>query len=185
MSEMSMQTRMFGFCFDEDEEAAVFFKKVVDRTRRHCESSHTPSLVSSTDSAMAGNLEAVFRPFRSGSTKKEKTKVPQLKPVKHNIISSPTPHSFVHVSHVGISTKGIIESSKNIEPAWGALIADLQGYGISPETVSGNMEYIKDCVTGATPVREGKPGAVEFAAPRERLLIHREWAFILTLTCLS
>ncbi|KIJ16454.1 hypothetical protein PAXINDRAFT_75301 [Paxillus involutus ATCC 200175] len=156
-------TRMFGFCFDEDEEAAVFFKKVVDRTRRH----------------------SVFRPFRSGSTKKEKTKVPQLKPVKHNIISSPTPHSFVHVSHVGISTKGIIESSKNIEPAWGALIADLQGYGISPETVSGNMEYIKDCVTGATPVREGKPGAVEFAAPRERLLIHREWAFILTLTCLS
>ncbi|KAI6038649.1 hypothetical protein EDC04DRAFT_2693399 [Pisolithus marmoratus] len=30
-------TRMFGFCFDEDEEADVFFKKVTDRTRRHCE----------------------------------------------------------------------------------------------------------------------------------------------------
>ena len=27
---------MFGFCFDDDGEAAVFFKKVVDRTRRHC-----------------------------------------------------------------------------------------------------------------------------------------------------
>ncbi|KIK98885.1 hypothetical protein PAXRUDRAFT_23990 [Paxillus rubicundulus Ve08.2h10] len=127
-------TRMFGFCFDEDEEAAVFFKKVVDRTRRH----------------------SVFRPFRSRSTNKEKTKAPQLKPVKPNIISSPTPHSFVHVSHVGINTKGIIESSKNIEPAWGALIADLQGYGISPET---------GCVTGATPMRGGVAGAVEFAAP--------------------
>ncbi|KAF9238108.1 hypothetical protein BU15DRAFT_9708, partial [Melanogaster broomeanus] len=98
-------TRMFGFCFDEDEEAAVFFKKVVDRTRRH----------------------SVFRSFRSGTVKKEKIKTPQTTPVKPSIISSPTPHSFVHVSHVGISTKGIIESSKNIEPAWGALIADLQG----------------------------------------------------------
>ena len=30
------QTRMFGFCFDDDSEASVLFKKVVDRTRRHC-----------------------------------------------------------------------------------------------------------------------------------------------------
>jgi len=121
-------TRMFGFCFDDDGEAAVFFKKVVDRTRRH----------------------SVFRPFRSNSAKKEKTKTPALptKPVKANIISGPAPHSFVHVSHVGVNTRGIIESSKNIEPAWGALIADLQGYGISPEAMGNNMGFIKELVTG-------------------------------------
>ena len=70
------------------------------------------------------------------------------KPVKANIISSPAPHSFVHVSHVGVNTKGIIESSKNIEPAWGALIADLQGYGISPEVMGNNMGFIKEMVAG-------------------------------------
>ncbi|KAF8558639.1 hypothetical protein OG21DRAFT_1404798 [Imleria badia] len=121
-------TRMFGFCFDEDGEAGIFFKKVVDRTRRH----------------------SVFRPFYSNSAKKERPKTPLLptKPVKANIISSPAPHSFVHVSHVGVNTKGIIESSKNIEPAWGALIADLQGYGISPEVMGNNMGFIKELVTG-------------------------------------
>jgi hypothetical protein len=121
-------TRMFGFCFDDDGEAGVFFKKVVDRTRRHC----------------------VFRPFRSNPAKKEKTKTlpAAAKPLKTNIISGPAPHSFVHVSHVGVNTRGIIESSKNIEPAWGALISDLQGYGISPEVMGNNMGFIKELVTG-------------------------------------
>ncbi|KAG9310245.1 hypothetical protein JVU11DRAFT_9892 [Chiua virens] len=158
------QTRMFGFCFDDDGEAAVFYKKVVDRTRRH----------------------SIFRPFRSNSVKRERemTKTPSvpappqvlslpsthtntdtdttvqpsttkpnpkptptkpksstirfkpslkpssLRPNISSLISSPAPHSFVHVSHVGVGARGMIESSKNIEPAWGALIADLQGYGI-------------------------------------------------------
>jgi neural Wiskott-Aldrich syndrome protein len=65
------------------------------------------------------------------------------------VISSPAPHSFVHVSHVGVNTRGIIESSKNIEPAWGALIADLQGYGISPEVLGDNMGFIKEMVSAA------------------------------------
>ncbi|KAG6334707.1 hypothetical protein ID866_4386 [Astraeus odoratus] len=128
-------TRMFGFCFDEDEAADVFFKKVVDRTRRH-----------------------FFGPFRSrsNSTKKQtkpsnplkpsksKSKPPpppvhhlpirpNTAPIKPSMISGPTPHSFVHVSHVGISNTGAIESSKNVEPAWSALIADLQGYGFESE----------------------------------------------------
>ncbi|KAF8128582.1 hypothetical protein EV363DRAFT_1297589 [Boletus edulis] len=124
-------TRMFGFCFDDDGEAAVFFKKVVDRTRRH----------------------SVFRPFCTNSAKKDKenTKTPptaKFKSIKANLISGPAPHSFVHVSHVGVNTRGIIESSKNIEPAWGAMIADLQGYGISPELMGNNMGFIKELVTG-------------------------------------
>ncbi|KIJ64783.1 hypothetical protein HYDPIDRAFT_167598 [Hydnomerulius pinastri MD-312] len=137
----SGSTRMFGFCFDEDEEAGVFHKKVIDRTRRH----------------------SVFRPFRSGSVKKEKTKAPQSPPVKRSMISSPTPHSFVHVSHVGISTKGIIESSKNIEPAWGALIADLQGYGISPEVVKENTDFMEGFLAGAKTMRDKVAGAAESA----------------------
>jgi hypothetical protein len=38
------QSRMFGFCFDEDEEASVFYKKVSDRTRHHCELQCSPLL---------------------------------------------------------------------------------------------------------------------------------------------
>lgn len=146
-----LQTRTFGFCFDDDAEAAVFFKKVVDRTRRHCSCFLPPrQRVSNDVPRYPSPILAVFRPFRSNSMNKEKTKTPSSpsKPVKTNIISSPAPHSFVHVSHVGVNTRGIIESSKNIEPAWGALIADLQGYGISPEVMGNNMGFIKELVTG-------------------------------------
>lgn len=126
-------TRMFGLCFDEDDEADVFFKKVVDRTRRH-----------------------FFGPFRSrtNSTKKPAKPTNPLKPsksknvpsahfplirlgtatpLKPSMISGPTPQSFMHVSHVGVSTTGGIESSKNIEPTWSSLLADFQGNGFESE----------------------------------------------------
>ncbi|KIM51581.1 hypothetical protein SCLCIDRAFT_1224379 [Scleroderma citrinum Foug A] len=124
---------MFGLCFDEDDEADVFFKKVVDRTRRH-----------------------FFGPFRSrtNSTKKPAKPTNPLKPsksknvpsahfplirlgtatpLKPSMISGPTPQSFMHVSHVGVSTTGGIESSKNIEPTWSSLLADFQGNGFESE----------------------------------------------------
>ncbi|KAL4067404.1 hypothetical protein V8B97DRAFT_1873714 [Scleroderma yunnanense] len=113
-------TRMFGFCFDEDVEADVFFKKVVDRTRRHCEF-----------------ISFLAFPLTRPST---------ATPLKPSMISGPTLHSFVHVSHVGVSTTGEIESSKNIEPAWSALLADLQGRGFESEgeVVSDTGHYGND-----------------------------------------
>ncbi|KAG6380295.1 hypothetical protein JVT61DRAFT_8403 [Boletus reticuloceps] len=120
-------TRTFGFCFDDDGEAAVFFKKVVDRTRRHCVF-YSPCLRvtrlprrETTDLCTYSRL----RPFCTNSAKKDKENTKTLptakfKSIKANLISGPAPHSFMHVSHVGVNTRGIIESSKNIEPAWGA-----------------------------------------------------------------
>ncbi|KAH7883057.1 hypothetical protein F5I97DRAFT_1831888 [Phlebopus sp. FC_14] len=136
-----VQTRMFGFCFDEDEEAGVFWKKVVDRTQRH----------------------SVLRPFRNSSMSKPKTKAKS--PVSPRIISSPTPHSFVHVSHVGISTKGIIESSKNIEPAWSSLIADLQHHGVPPDVVSENMDFVEGFLAGAMSMRDKGSLATKATVP--------------------
>ena len=155
---------MFGFCFDDDDESAVFFKKVVDRTRRYCTFPHVTCFVF----LYKQRPLAVFRPFRSNSVKKEKIKIktntsssplapPPSKPVKTSLISGPAPHSFVHVSHVGVNTRGIVESSKNIEPAWGALIADLQGYGISPEVMGNNMGFIKELVTGVAAAESALP----------------------------
>ncbi|KAG2361040.1 hypothetical protein BDR07DRAFT_1486317 [Suillus spraguei] len=137
-------TRMFGLCFDEDEEASVFYKKVLDRTRHY-----------------------FFQPFlfKSGKKdKKEKQKEPKQKepkssPVSSRIISSPAPHSFVHVAHVGISTRGIIESSKNIKPAWSALMADLQGCGVAPEIVKDDTNFVEGFLAGATAMTDEPPAA--------------------------
>ncbi|KAG1740487.1 uncharacterized protein EDB91DRAFT_352315 [Suillus paluster] len=158
-------SRMFGLCFDEDEEANVFYKKVSDRTRHH-----------------------FFQPFLFKSVKKnkkEKQKVPQSSPVSPRIISSPAPHSFVHVAHVGISTRGIIESSRNIEPTWSRLIADLQGCGIAPEIVQDNKDFVEGFLTGAKSMTE-KSAAVQHqptptspAPPEKKRKIRRKTVTIL------
>ncbi|KAG1886791.1 hypothetical protein F4604DRAFT_1287130 [Suillus subluteus] len=138
-------SRMFGFCFDEDEEASVFYKKVSDRTRRH-----------------------FFQPFlfksnkKDKKEKKEKQKVPKSSSVSPRIISSPAPHSFVHVAHVGISTRGIIESSRNIKPAWSTLMADLQGCGVAPgpEIVKDDKDFVEGFLAGAKAMTD-KPAAAQ------------------------
>lgn len=105
---------------------------------------------------------SVFQPFLFKSVakdKKEKRKAAHCSPVSPGIISSPAPHSFVHVAHVGISTRGIIESSKNIEPAWSALIADLQGYGVSAAEVKDNKDFVEGFVAGAKSMTEQSAAA--------------------------
>lgn len=106
---------------------------------------------------------SVFQPFLFKSVKKdkkEKRKAAQSSPVNPGIISSPAPHSFVHVAHVGISTRGIIESSKNIEPAWSALIADLQGYGAPAVEIKDNKDFMEGFLAGAKSMTE-QPVAVQ------------------------
>ncbi|KAG0706595.1 hypothetical protein DFH29DRAFT_133508 [Suillus ampliporus] len=153
-------SRMFGLCFDEDEEANVFYKKVSDRTRHH-----------------------FFQPFLFKSVKKdkkEKQKVPPNSPVSPRIISSPAPHSFVHVAHVGISTRGIIESSNNIEPAWSTLIADLQGCGVAPEIVKDNKNFVEGFLGGAKSKTERsaavqhQPTSTSPAPPEKKRKIRRK-----------
>ncbi|KAG1732119.1 hypothetical protein EDB19DRAFT_1929228 [Suillus lakei] len=131
-------SRMFGLCFDEDEEASVFYKKVSDRTRHH-------------------SLPLQIRRRR---TRKKGRRCPNLLQRDLGIISSPAPHSFVHVAHVGISTRGIIESSKNIKPAWSTLIADLQGCGVAPEIVKDDKKFVKGFLSGAKAMTD-TPAAVQ------------------------
>lgn len=105
---------------------------------------------------------SVFQPFlfKTGKKeKKEKQKAPKSSPVNPRIISSPAPHSFVHVAHVGISTRGITESSKNIKPAWSALMADLQGCGVAPERVEADKDFVEGFLAGAN-ARTDKPATV-------------------------
>jgi hypothetical protein len=106
---------------------------------------------------------SVFQPFLFKSNKKdkkEKQKVPKSSSVSPRMISSPAPHSFVHVAHVGISTRGIIESSKNIKPAWSTLMADLQGCGVAPEIVKDDKDFVQGFLAG-TKAMTDKPAAAQ------------------------
>ncbi|KAI5994495.1 hypothetical protein EDD15DRAFT_2366618 [Pisolithus albus] len=173
-------TRMFGFCFDEDEEADVFFKKVTDRTRRHFFGAFGPRVNSTKKQLKPTSLNPLKSKSKTkppaASAHQPPTKPSITTPLKSCMISSPAPHSFVHVSHVGISANGAIESSKNVEPAWSALIADLQGYGFESEgelvSEAGhggnavNADFMEGFLAGAKAVKErvvGPSAAAEAA----------------------
>lgn len=47
------------------------------------------------------------------------------------MISSPTPNSFQHVSHVGVNKKqGVFEASKDLDAPWRITLSDLQNYNV-------------------------------------------------------
>src|ERR1700691_4537675 len=138
---------MFGFCFDDDDEAATFHTKVTDRTARPkrtyllmcclCASSHLHAI-------LAGTTKGRTKP-----AKKDKALPPRPRRINTSTISAPAPASFVHVAHVGINAKGTIETSKDIDPAWGVLIQDLQEYGVSRDVVVANLDFVEGFLAGA------------------------------------
>jgi len=120
-------SRMFGFCFDDDDEAAAFYTKVTDRVARP-------------------------KPGTKGRTKpakKDKALPPRPRRVNVSAISAPAPASFVHVAHVGINAKGDVETSQDLDPAWGVLLRDLQGYGVSHDVVLENLDFVEGFLAGA------------------------------------
>lgn len=59
------------------------------------------------------------------------------------IISAPTPNSFVHVAHVGVNNKGVIETSRGLDPVWKTVLADLQGYRVSKSIVLDHLDFVE------------------------------------------
>lgn len=72
--------------------------------------------------------------------------------ISTTMISAPTPNSFVHVAHVGINEKGIIETSKDLDPTWTSLINELQGYGITQSICEEQLDFIEGFLAGAKSV---------------------------------
>jgi len=118
----SGSSRMFAFRFENDDEAAVFCKKVQDRT--------CPNL----------------------SRKPKFTGIPRPRRVSTSMISSPQPNSFVHLAHVGVNQEGIIETSKDIDPHWAILVKQLSGYGVTQSICEENLDFIEGFLAGAKSV---------------------------------
>jgi len=120
-------SRMFGFCFDDDDEAATFHTKVMSHVTHPNPDTKGYTQTARRDKALPR------RPRR----------------VNTSTISAPVPASFVHIAHVGINAEGIIETSKDIDPAWQILVQDLQAYGISRDIVANNVEFVEGFLAGA------------------------------------
>lgn len=117
------RTRKYGFLFEDDEEAAVFSNKVASQFSRggsECSSLPLPVYI----------VILPETPKRSRSLKSIGTKSKSL-PVSISMISSPTPNSFQHVSHVGVNKKeGVFEASKDLDAPWRITLSDLQNYNV-------------------------------------------------------
>lgn len=95
------RTRKYGFLFEDDDEAALFSRKVINETCR--------------DTALKRGRSVKPRgsPFRSRS-------------LTASMISSPAPNSFRHVSHIGVSKGGAFEVSRTLDSAFKEGLLKLQ-----------------------------------------------------------
>lgn len=86
---------------------------------------------------------------RTKSAKRDKALPSRPRRVDPSTISAPAPASFVHIAHVGINAKGMIETSKDLDPAWQILVQDLQAYGVSHDVVEENVDFVEGFLAGA------------------------------------
>ncbi|KDQ60407.1 hypothetical protein JAAARDRAFT_191790 [Jaapia argillacea MUCL 33604] len=94
----SGNSRMYGFRFEEDEEAGKFYEHVKNR-------------------APPSNL-----PPRKKSRIFRVTRTPTGRS-----ISPPLPDSFVHVAHIGLDDNGTLKTSDDLDPDWIRLLSELNG----------------------------------------------------------
>ncbi len=63
------------------------------------------------------------------------------------MISSPTPDSFKHIAHIGFNqANGVIETSKNLDPSFREILADLQvqtGNTVAESVVLEHLDFVQ------------------------------------------
>ena len=73
------------------------------------------------------------------------------------MISSPAPNSFKHVTHIGVGEDGVFEASRELDDAWKAMLGNLQGYGVSEETVIRHSDFVEGFWKGVEAARVVEP----------------------------
>jgi Wiskott-Aldrich syndrome protein len=71
------------------------------------------------------------------------------------MVSAPQTDSFLHVAHIGINEKGIIETSKEIDQPWSALRKELSSLGVTQSMCEENLDFIEGFLAGARSVDKG------------------------------
>lgn len=81
-----------------------------------------------------------------------------LKRLTPNLISSPAPGTFVHLSHVGFDKKGQVEVSDGIEEGWTIMVEELKGHGVDDSMIEDDRSFVEGFWAGvkATSPKEAK-----------------------------
>ncbi|KZP30806.1 hypothetical protein FIBSPDRAFT_725384 [Athelia psychrophila] len=126
-------SRMFGFCFDEDEEASTFYTEVTRCT------------------ANLGKSRTAKSMKHSRRSKRDRTFSFRSPRIIRSLISAPLPSSFLHISHIGLDSKGDMKASKDIDPEWTNLLQGSGGSGNVEEVTISNI-YLGDGIIAEIPV---------------------------------
>jgi neural Wiskott-Aldrich syndrome protein len=88
------------------------------------------------------------------------------------MISSPAPHSFKHIAHVGVNKDGLFEASKDLDGSWKTMLAELQGHGVSEAVVVRHSDFVEGFWKGVEAIRTVSGSGAERVGGEKRLLRH-------------
>lgn len=88
------------------------------------------------------------------------------------MISSPAPHSFKHIAHVGVNKDGIFEASKDLDGSWKTMLAELQGHGVSEAVVVRHSDFVEGFWKEVEAIRTVSGSEAERIGGEKRLLRH-------------
>lgn len=88
------------------------------------------------------------------------------------MISSPAPHSFKHIAHVGVNKDGLFEASKDLDGSWKTMLAELQGHGVSEAVVVRHSDFVEGFWKGVEAIRTVSGSEAERVGGEKRPLCH-------------
>ncbi|KIY49743.1 hypothetical protein FISHEDRAFT_9397, partial [Fistulina hepatica ATCC 64428] len=97
------RTRRFGFRFDDDNEAASFYKEMTK---------------------LSNSWADGYVSFIPIDERVSQTPASGRKHLKTKMISLPTEASFVHVAHIAVNANGVEETSPGMDPLWNRALAN-------------------------------------------------------------
>jgi len=127
------RTRRYGFLFNDDDEAALFGKKVMNQLY---------------------GTESPKKTHRKNRSSKSSS-------ISRSLISSPAPDSFRHVAHVGVNSNGVFEASKSLDDSWKEMLTQLQGHGVSEAVVVKHQDFVEGFWKGVEAIQGDESSKTE------------------------
>jgi hypothetical protein len=155
-----LQTRRYGFLFNDDDEAALFGQKVISHIYN---GRGYPTQKFTLNRILADFFHTRLelpKKTRGSKPSRSTTRSKSLSAgghgsvsIKRSMISVPAPNSFRHVTHIGVGKDGVFEASTELDDSWKTMLASLQGYGVSEEMVIRHSDFVEGFWKGVEAVR--------------------------------